>query len=193
VADYLFLFLQVLYLLAPLLVASAFAGVVQRFDLLSGLRRPIDGGRTYRGHRIFGDGKTWRGVVVAVVGCVATVALQKYVIGDRAGWLLLVDYDRIPVVPFGAAMGAGASLGELPNSFVKRQLGIAQGKATSGPLALLFFVWDQIDLLITAWPLIWYWVQPSAAVVVMSFVVGLVVHPTVSLIGYLVRARKSAR
>ena len=94
---------------------------------------------------------------------------------------------------FGVLMAVGAMAGELPNSFVKRQLGIAPGKTTSGPLSALFYVWDQVDLLIGAWPLIAWWVRPSASFVAASFVVALVIHPTVSLIGYGLGARKTAR
>src|SRR5689334_20677398 len=82
---------QALYFLSPLLVASVLSAVVLRFDLFPRVRRPIDGGRTYRGRRILGDGKTWRGVLVAVVGSVAGVTLQKHLL-HIPGWLPLVDY-----------------------------------------------------------------------------------------------------
>ncbi len=84
-------------------------------------------------------------------------------------------------------------LGELPNSFVKRRLGIARGKTARGPPALLFYVWDQVDFLTTAWPAIASWVKPSWTLVAASFVVTLFLHPLVALAGYLVGARGSAR
>lgn len=59
--------LQATYLLLPFVVAAALAGVVQRHDLWSGLKRPIDGGLTVRGRRLFGDHKTWRGATVTTV------------------------------------------------------------------------------------------------------------------------------
>jgi hypothetical protein len=37
---------------------------VLRWDLAPRLNRPIDGGRTLRGRRLFGDNKTWRGALV---------------------------------------------------------------------------------------------------------------------------------
>jgi hypothetical protein len=184
---------QALYLFAPLLFAAAIAAVVQRRDLLSWLRRPIDAGKTLRGKRWLGDSKTWRGVVIAVGGCTAAIAAQKYIIGIRAAQLALVDYRDISVLGFGLAMGGGAMLGELPNSFVKRRIGIAPGKTARGPLAVLFYVWDQIDMLTTAWPLVVCWVAPTPALVAMSFLLALLIHPTVSLIGYLVGARSTAR
>jgi hypothetical protein len=114
--------LQVIYLFAPMIPALLASGVVLRFDLFRALRRPIDGGATIRGRRVFGDSKTWRGVIVAIAGCIFGAAVQKYFVGDRAGALALVDYGGINVFAFGAAMGGGAMLGELPNSLVKRRL-----------------------------------------------------------------------
>jgi CDP-2,3-bis-(O-geranylgeranyl)-sn-glycerol synthase len=184
-------FAKAAYLFAPLFVAALLSAVVLRFDLWRRLRIPIDGGRRWRGRRIFGDSKTWRGVVVAVVGCTVGVALQKYLIGPNR--LAVVDYAQVSVVGFALAMGIGAMAGELPNSFVKRQRGIAPGKTTSGPLALVFYVWDQVDLLIGAWPLLALWIPVERDVVLASFTLALVVHPTVSLVGYLVGARRSAR
>lgn len=185
-------FAQAAYLFAPLVVASMLSGVVLRFDLWRPLRRPIDGGRRWRGRRVFGDSKTWRGVVVAVVGCVAAVGVQAW-IADDVGALALVDYRALSTVPFAIAMGAGAMLGELPNSFTKRQLGIAPSRTTTGPLAIVFYVWDQVDLLFGAWPLLAIWVPMRLEVVLASFALAVVVHPTVSAIGYLVGARRSAR
>lgn len=184
---------QVLYLLLPLLVAAAWSAVVLRYELWLPLKRPIDGGLTFRGKRLFGESKTWRGVVVAVAGAVPTALLQRYVLVDLVGSLAVFDYRSVNPVLFGALMAVGAMAGELPNSFVKRQVGIAPGKTTTGPLSVLFYVWDQVDLLTGAWPLVGWWVRPTAGFVAASFAVALVIHPTVSVIGYLLGARKTAR
>jgi hypothetical protein len=193
VASFLFAMAQALWLFAPLLFAAAVMGIVIRRDLLCWARRPIDGGREWRGRRIFGDHKTWRGVLVAVVSAAAFAGLQGYVVGDAAGSLAVVDWRNVPPVPLGALMGLGAMLGELPNSFVKRRVGIMPGKATSGAWSVLFYVWDQVDLVFGAWALIWWWVRPSALLVAASFAVVLVAHPLVSLFGWLVGARQGAR
>jgi CDP-2,3-bis-(O-geranylgeranyl)-sn-glycerol synthase len=183
---------QVIYLFLPLLVSAALSAVILRYDLLPALRRPIDAGASWRGRRLFGDSKTWRGVIVAVVGSTVTVVGQR-LLAHRAPALAIVDYRDLDPVAFGAAMGLGAMLGEPPNSFVKRRLGIAPGKTTKGPLSAVFYVWDQIDLLTGAWPLLLCWVRPSAVFVIASFAVAMVLHPTVALVGYFVGARSSAR
>lgn len=184
---------QALYLFAPLLVSAALSGLVLRFEWLRILRRPIDHGVTFRGRRLFGDSKTWRGVVVAVVGSIGTVAMQQSLRAYVSAALQVLDYGRLDPVWFGCAMGAGAMIGELPNSFVKRQLRIPPGGTTRGWRAVVFYVWDQFDLLTGAWPLLLCWLRPSILLVTMSFVVALAVHPLVALVGYAIGARRSPR
>ncbi|MEZ5966947.1 MAG: CDP-archaeol synthase [Planctomycetota bacterium] len=185
--------LRALWLFAPLLFAAAVAAVVQRRNLLRWARRPVDGGLEWRGRRVFGDNKTWRGFLVAIVGGAAFALLQKHAVGSAAAGVLVVDWNIVPAALFGAAMGLGAMLGELPNSFVKRRLAIAPGTATTGTWSVVFYVWDQVDLLTGAWPLIWMWVHPRPLLVAASFALALVVHPVLSLMGWLLGARISAR
>ncbi len=183
---------RVLYLFAPLLVSAVLAGIIQHYDLWASLKRPIDGGATFRGRRLFGDNKTWRGVAIAMVGSIATVAAQKYLIGELAGTLAVVDYGRANPLALGAAMGGGAVLGELPNSFVKRRLDVAPGAGARGVLRPIFYLWDQVDLLTTTWPLLLFWVRPSWPLVLASFVMTPLIHQLLSLAGYLIGARRQA-
>ena len=183
--------LQALILFAPLLVSAALSGMVMRLDLFPALKAPVDAGRTVRGRPLFGANKTWRGFAVAVAGSVAAVAIERAIPFPR--WMCVVDYGSINPAAFGAALGLGAMLGELPNSFVKRQLGIAPGKTASGARRFAFYLWDQLDLLTGAWPLLSIWVHPSLRLVAASVVLALVLHPLVAVIGFVVRARTSAR
>ncbi len=185
---------QSLYLFTPLLLSSLLSALVIHFDWFAAYFRPIDGGHSLGGRRLFGDHKTWRGVVVAVLGCIIGVWVQKHAV--PSAWveqLAVVDYSRANPLAMGAAMGCGATLGELPNSFVKRRLGVAPGATAMGVRAILFFVWDQIDTLTGAWPLLLPWVRPSLPLVSWSFVLALIVHPLSSAVGYLIGVRKSPR
>jgi CDP-2,3-bis-(O-geranylgeranyl)-sn-glycerol synthase len=182
-----------MYLLLPLLPAVVLSGLVLRYDLLAWSRRPIDSGATFRGRRLFGDNKTWRGAVCMVAGCILTVALQKYVVKDRAGDWAVIDYGQANIFGLGMVLGGGAVLGELSNSFVKRQLGIAPGEAARGLLAPAFYLWDQVDSLFAIWPLLLFWVWPGGPLVLISFVVLVVAHQLISLLGYLLGMRQSIR
>ncbi|MGZ3420316.1 MAG: CDP-archaeol synthase [Polyangiales bacterium] len=182
--------LQALYLFAPLLVSAAVSALVLRFDWLRFLAKPIDGGASWKGKRVLGDGKTWRGVAVAVGTSIAVVALQRRIV---APGLEVIDYRAESPVLVGGALGLGAMLGELPNSFVKRRIGIPRGKTARGPLAIVFWLWDQLDLLTTTWPLLAFFFHPTVAIVVASVAIALVLHPAIAWIGYLLGARSSPR
>ncbi|MFI5342228.1 MAG: CDP-archaeol synthase, partial [Candidatus Methylomirabilales bacterium] len=87
--------------------------------------------------------------------------VQRYLIGDRAGWLAVIDYGEANPCTLGTALGLGAMLGELPNSFVKRRLGIAPGGCAHGIPGPVFYLWDQVDFLTTTWPPLLFWVRPG--------------------------------
>ena len=61
------LLLQLSWVAVPVIVSGLVHLLVLKRDLLPGLRAlPIDGGARFRGRRVFGDNKTWRGAVVTI-------------------------------------------------------------------------------------------------------------------------------
>lgn len=77
--------------------------------------RPVDGGRVLAdGHRLLGDSKTWRGLVLAPLAC-----------GVGA---VLLDWPTT----VGVVIGAAAMLGDLLSSFIKRRLGMASSSMALG-------------------------------------------------------------
>lgn len=169
---------QLLWLGLPLIVAGLLHLAVLKRDWLSGLRRaPLDFGVSWRGQRLFGANKTWRGALVMVVGTAVACLLLEW---SNARWLHVsnpVPLGATHPLLWGGLLGAGYILGELPNSFLKRQLGIAPGAAGQGALGALFWVVDQLDsligLLLISRP---FW-QPAWHVVATLVVLMLVAHP----------------
>ena len=91
---------------------------------------PIDAGRTFRGKRVFGENKTLRGFVIMVPAAALAFPLVAYSLSFGApGAAGLWPLTPSGYAALGAWAGLGFMLGELPNSFVKRQLGIAPGEA----------------------------------------------------------------
>ena len=132
-----------------LLGAFVLAGMAQTAWFAAPLSRrcsfPIDGGATFRGTRIFGEHKTVRGFVVMVPAAAVSFAALAAAIGDLGGaglWpLTIAGYGGL-----GAWAGFGFMAGELPNSFVKRQLGVRPGECPQSRLAgAVQFVADRID------------------------------------------------
>ena len=135
-----------------LIVAFVLVGFVQTAWLRSRLSRrfavPLDGGHTFRGRRILGDNKTLRGFLLMVPAAGAVFLLLALLLDS---WPVRPAPGLWPLSAggygwLGVGAGFGFMAGELPNSFLKRQLGIPPGAAPPGYLARVFcFVVDRLD------------------------------------------------
>ncbi|WP_128476797.1 CDP-2,3-bis-(O-geranylgeranyl)-sn-glycerol synthase [Halorussus pelagicus] len=108
--------------------------------VLAGGGRPIDGGRTWNGRRVLGDGKTWRGTAVGtLVG--AALGLVLNAVASNASDLLGVSLPTFPATVL-LALPAGAMAGDIAASFLKRRTGRQRGAAFPGV--------DQLDFVVFA-------------------------------------------
>ena len=172
-----------LLVLLPVLGAPLLHAPVLRWDLLPALKRPLDGG-----HGVFGDNKTWRGALVMSTGTVAASAALH-----QSGWFR----DRLPSElrsagpwRYGPLLAAGAVGGELPNSFLKRQLGIAPGRRRWTPGGVALVVFDQADFVLGVWvALLPLWRMPPRDVA-RAFAIVAGVHMGINLVGYAIGARE---
>ena len=186
--------LRVSYMLLPLLTGLAFHGFCMKFKWLAFLARPIDGGRMFRGRRLFGANKTYRGVIAVGLGAAAGFGIQTILHQTTsARHLALIDYSCLNWFPLGFAAGVAAMLSELPNSFIKRQLGIAPGTAGSGVTGVLFYLLDQVDLLLGVWLVLAFIVEITLMRVLWSIVFLFFAHQVMTIAGYALGMRATAR
>jgi CDP-diglyceride synthetase len=169
---------------APILHAPVLA-----LDLLKPLKRPLDGGASIGGRRVFGDNKTWRGAIFMVLGpALAALVLTRW--GAYRDALPDAVADAAPLL-WGALVGLGVVVGELPNSFLKRRLDMAPGTQRSGGLGLVLIVLDQADLV----PGVWLCLAPVYVLPVLTalaaFAIVTAVHLLINVIGYAIGARTS--
>ena len=163
---------RILWLAFPVMLAAAVHILVIRLGWFEGLKKPLDSGATWRGRRIFGDNKTWRGVGVMVLGSALGMTLQQFL---RVPSLELFDYVAVNAPFCGALLGLGFALAELPNSFLKRRCGVAPGQQARGAKYWLFTLLDQVDSVagcLLALALFWVppWQVVAAALILCSFV-----------------------
>lgn len=169
---------------APILHAPVLA-----LDLFKPLKRPLDGGATIGGRRLFGDNKTWRGAIFMTAGpALAALALTRWPAFRHALPDAVAD---APALLWGALVGLGVVVGELPNSFLKRRLDIAPGTQRRTGVGVALIVLDQGDLV----PGVWLCLAP---VYVLPLLTGLVafaavavVHLIINVIGYAIGARSA--
>ena len=185
----------VAYLFLPLLGGAVFHGLCMKFGLLSQLKYPIDWGATLRGRPIFGPNKTFRGIVGEALGSALVLGLQQDVLHRLSAvrQIELFDYSAVNGWFLGLAVGAAAMLAELPNSFLKRRLGIASGKQAAGILRFVFFFLDQVDILLGGWLIFATVVQVTPMRIGISIAIIFVMHNLVTAVGYGLGMRKTAR
>jgi CDP-diglyceride synthetase len=185
------LLLQLLWLAVPVIISGLVHLAVMKLDLFPGLRAsPIDGGATFRGRRVFGDNKTWRGAIVTI-GMVTASAWALARLNDCCFHLPpLAPFAELHPIAWGFLLGTGYIAGELPNSFVKRQLGIGPGASGQGMAGRVFWVVDQLDslagMLIFVWP-VWH---PPARLVLLLVAIMLVAHPIAAWVMVLAGLKK---
>jgi hypothetical protein len=137
---------RAVWLTAPILIAGLAHVAVITLDLVPQLAEPIDAGRRWRGRPLLGRNKTWRGFVMMPAASAITIATQQRLAARSPRLAAIAPLARGAPAPWivGAICGAAYVVAELPNSFVKRRLGIAPG--TSAPRARTAqYVVDQLD------------------------------------------------
>ena len=173
-----------LWLALPIIVAGIFHIAAIRLNVLPSLARiPLDGGLTFRARRIFGANKTLRGLLLMVSFTILAATGQAW-LAAHVDWAReITPRELLAAGPlkWGGLLGLGYVLGELPNSFFKRQIDVAPGAPGAGVLGPVFWIVDQVDSLagaLIAMSFIWL---PPWPIVVAMLIVTLVVHPLAAL------------
>jgi hypothetical protein len=181
------------YLFLPLLGGALLVGLCTRYNWAVALARPVDRGVTLRGRRLFGDNKTFRGMLAGTLGTALAMVLQGKVLHllGAACALEYVDYSRLALWRLGLVLGLTRMLSELPNSFAKRQLDIPPGHLAKGGLAAVFYVLDHLDYLPATWIVLAGLVQVTVSRVLVSVVVVFAAHHLASAVGYWLGMRRS--
>jgi CDP-2,3-bis-(O-geranylgeranyl)-sn-glycerol synthase len=172
--------LFVLWFFAPAGLANAAPVFATRIPLLNKLAMPVDGGKTFRGKRIFGDHKTIRGFVSGILLSTTIICLQVLLFRN-VQWFrqvsLYVDYSKSGIYLLGPLFGFGALFGDAIKSFFKRQFNVPSGES--------WIPFDQVDYIIGG-------ILFSIPVVLLHlndifllFLVWIVIHPISTFIGWL--------
>ena len=133
--------IQALWIILPAYIANASA-------VLVGGGKPIDSGKNWKdGRRIFGDGKTWRGLIsgafVGMTGGFGLSIVAIYANNSDFAFLGLSDFGRFPLmIPVIGSICFGALLGDITESFLKRRVGKERGED--------WIPFDQLDFIVGA-------------------------------------------
>lgn len=159
--------LHALIFFLPAGVSNMFPVFTSKIPVLRNWNTPLDFGKTFRGKRIFGKNKTWRGLIS---GTIAGTLVSMLVYG------IFWDMNLILIL-IGASMSAGALIGDAVESFFKRQRGIPSGSA--------WFPFDQTDYIIGGLLFILPFGVPPLWLLAWTFAMYFGLHLLSSYFGYL--------
>ena len=184
--------------LMPVVIAGAANMLFTKTQLYRSHCAPIDGGKNFSdGKRIFGDNKTWAGFF----GMIAATALAQIMwglltassgaIGSRNELYQSFDNSLLFNAIAGAMFGLAYVLCELPNSFIKRRIGIQPGKTTSGLRGAAFFIIDQIDSLLGVVLILAIIAGLTVPQYIQYIILGALTHIALNAALYALRIRKN--
>ena len=170
---------QALWFFLPAFVANPMA-------VLSGGGPPIDFGRNRSdGQRLFGDGKTWRGLLGgtvsgAVLGLLLSLPFQ--ILAPSSSWSF-----GSPATAFAASavLALGALLGDLVGAFVKRRMHLPRGAKASGLDQYDFVIGALLlSLLNPSWSIPRFFSGDAWLGLLAIIVITPALHRAVNLLGY---------
>ena len=153
----------------PAGVANATPVLANRLPFLNRWQASMDWGRSFRGQRLLGDNKRWRGFITGTA-CGGLTALLVYP-------LLSGNWSLTERLLIGLVLGAGALLGDAVESFAKRQAGIKPGQS--------WFPFDQLDYIAGGLLLVWPLVDLDWATVIMIVTLFFGLHLLVAYLAYM--------
>ena len=166
-------------------------------DILKALQKPIDAGKNFTdGRRIFGDNKTWKGLL----GYILLNSLSMVIFGlifNALNWnqYSFIYQNYANTFPFnlgvGALIGLAYALFELPNSFLKRRLGIKPGKTAKGWWRGFFVFLDQADSIFGLCLVVCIFYPMSLALYFAYVLVGAATHILINILLYFAHLRKN--
>jgi CDP-2,3-bis-(O-geranylgeranyl)-sn-glycerol synthase len=201
ILDLFMIFYISMWLIFPAYLANAVAVPVSK-----GRRfHPIDGGKSFRSQRLFGDGKTVEGFLLAsgigIAGGFAQCLLSPLFSMPGLAWhdfygsILVPRVDlelyvalNAPAIARALLFPPGAMLGDLLGSFIKRRLNIPRG-AKAPVLDQLDFVAGTILLSLAATAVGGSFIQLGIVYIVAILVLTPLIHRIVNKLAYKIRIK----
>lgn len=165
---------------------------------MKAINRPIDGGRVLKdGAKVFGDNKTWKGVVSYLITGLLTTTFLGYIASISQGFqqhnYFYMTHNNTFMYNslIGLLLGFAYALFELPNSFMKRRIGIEPGVTLNGGLKVLFVFIDQADSIIGCALVVWLFYDIGLVIYLLFIIVGAGTHIVINMLLYMMHLRKN--
>ena len=164
----------IIYIIVPLIISNVLHMVIVKKNLFSSLAVPVSA-------KLFGRNKTWRGFfIVSLLNSVLLLILN----------LLRPYLPNVQALFIGFFLGITYMLFELPNSYIKRRLGITPGDKAKNHRLLLMLL-DKTDSSFGVSLFSYVFLHLSLYPALQVFLVSVLVHILFSYILVAIRIKKS--
>lgn len=158
---------------------------------------PMDMNKNFiDGKRIFGNNKTWKGffgylVLNIICSIIMGIICNVFNLNEYNYFYSEVQNTLVYNILIGLLLGLGYSLFELPNSFLKRRLGIEEGKTAKGFKKYFFIFLDQADSVFGVVLVVSFFYPLSIIEYLLYVLLGAVTHILMNMLLYFMKLRKN--
>jgi CDP-2,3-bis-(O-geranylgeranyl)-sn-glycerol synthase len=153
--------------------------LVKRIDLFN---NRIDSGLKLNKKTLLGAHKTYRGFIFGIIVGIIIVYIQ-YLLRQPMKPYNIVDYGSTNILLLGFLLSFGALFGDLIKSFFKRRMEIKAGRS--------WIPFDQIDWIIGSLAFTALYVTIPLQIIITSFIIYGLLHPTINYLGYMLKLKKN--
>lgn len=167
-----------LYFFLPAYLANMTPPLAKKISFLKNFNLPVDFGLKFGKQCLFGNHKTWRGVLSAILVGMLTVLVQGLLADSFSAFrsVSLIDYNNYSLFFLGFLLAAGAMAGDLGAAFIKRRLNINPGEK--------FIPWDQTNYVIGAFIFVQPFLHLELKVWFALFISTFFLHVAFNRFGY---------
>ena len=183
--------------LIPTIIAGIINMIFCKSSVLRKIQNPIDGGNNFiDGKRIFGDNKTWKGILGYIIFNIIIAVLWGIICSFtnlNSYNFFYVQHENTVIynLLIGFLLGVAYSIFELPNSFLKRRLDIQPGKTTTGIKKIFFIFLDQADSIFGCCLVVAVFYKMSFGFYLLYVLIGAVTHIVFNILLYCMHLRKN--
>ena len=185
-----------LTLLGPIMAGIA-NSIFCKTSILNSLKKPMDFGKSLKdGKRIFGDHKTFKGFIGYIIlnivfACLFGLLFNALNLNKYNFFYINHNNTFVFNILIGFLLGLFYALFELPNSFIKRRLGIEPGKTISGFKKVFFIFLDQADSVFGVALVVWIFYPIGIWIYLLYVLIGALTHLLINMMLYYMHFRKN--
>lgn len=172
-----------LWFFLPAGVANMAPVLAKHWRWLEQLNTPVDAGQIWRGKRLLGDNKTWRGFVAGWLLALVLVLIQfwLYHASPVVREFYRVDLRQLDPISWSLVLALGALSGDSIKSFFKRRVNIQPGQNWAP--------FDQLDFVVGTLLASLLLIKLDLRFYVIALALGLFLHPLVNLLGWVLNIK----